>query len=651
MKLKVFAGFTLTLFLLITVFSAIPVKSDPGTIKIGVIGPMPWIQGQGMKEGTEIALDMLDGVFDGVDGTILGQEVELVFADTLRGKPDPDAETGRAAALELMAAGCDFVIGGFRTEALLSAREVVMDYKKIWTIAGAATNELIDCANRYNYPLVTPPNPCGACVRCDYARYKYMFRATPINSTVLVTSIATHLQKELLGYWLWVGYTLGDCMGYPAYYTDTDASYNVTAGDTRATPVCKCADGSGTFLMPGIVAPGDCDIGAPLMKVPVYGKLTKLYGRDLGQTYNDGIGHTYPVMQVQVAVITEALVWADVIDLMLSYSAIYPAIMGPFAHVNYHARISPVATDVSGEIAGALAQNCHVIIHVISGPAGRAFASQWKDASGDGVGQLRAIAIGIDVPGQEIPAHWDLTTGKAETEAFLVTSGQRTPLTPGVVNFYDQTVSRYGHAPIYTSYGSYDALIGLKKRLETDVDSWASLGYTAADLADQAKYDDIVPVLEGLYRPDALVGKFKYTEHHDVLSTQLDENWGDASAPGYVRALQGQWQKDPLTGEGRLEIVYPYAGWAATFAKKFIIPEYMYESTTGVPLGEVDLNVDGTVDVTGDVAQVQAAYLAVAGDSAWNRVCDMDGNYLIDVKDVARVAWDIGETQTLPLPD
>jgi len=62
----------------------------------------------------------------------------------------------------------DFVIGGFRSEAVLAMQDIAMDYKKIFLGCGAAHPEI--CAR----------------VGKDYNRYKYWFRVTPINSRYLV---------------------------------------------------------------------------------------------------------------------------------------------------------------------------------------------------------------------------------------------------------------------------------------------------------------------------------------------------------------------------------------------------------------------------------------------------------------------------------
>ena len=203
MKLKVVVGLMLTLCLMFTLFGGIPVRSQhAGKIKIGILGPKILIPGQHMREAAKIAVAeiMAQG---GICVPAGRYGVKLIFADTLRGRPNPDAETGRQAAMELVAAGCDFVLGGFRTEATLAAREVLMDAaaaygKPIFFVCGASTDEIVDCGGVYNYPLSPLGVHCGACVRDDYDRYKYTFRAAPMNISTLNTAIAGLMQMYAL---------------------------------------------------------------------------------------------------------------------------------------------------------------------------------------------------------------------------------------------------------------------------------------------------------------------------------------------------------------------------------------------------------------------------------------------------------------------
>ncbi|UCG08809.1 MAG: ABC transporter substrate-binding protein, partial [Desulfobacterales bacterium] len=80
----------------------------------------------------------------------------------------------------------DFVVGGFRTEAVLAMQDIAMDYKKIFIGCGAAHPEL--CLRVAN----------------DYDTYKYFFRGTPFNSSFLVrtsfiqmATVGTILSKSL----------------------------------------------------------------------------------------------------------------------------------------------------------------------------------------------------------------------------------------------------------------------------------------------------------------------------------------------------------------------------------------------------------------------------------------------------------------------
>jgi len=196
---KPVSGIMLTLLLIIMGFHAIPVLTQP-TIKIGVIGPMGWPQGSGMWNGATLAKDQINALGVNVGGEM--HQIQLVAGDEIIAPFDPAAAV---MEMEELIAGeeVDFVVGGFRSENVFAMREVAMDYQKIFIITGAATNELIDCGT----------GTCGACVRCDYDRYKYVFRVTPPNETTLARSLLAFLQGyvipqrllPLYGEYLWPG--------------------------------------------------------------------------------------------------------------------------------------------------------------------------------------------------------------------------------------------------------------------------------------------------------------------------------------------------------------------------------------------------------------------------------------------------------------
>ncbi len=137
------------------------------TIKVGVIGPMQFLEGEGHWAGAEMARDKINDA----GGINLGGEkyrIELIKADSNEILSPADA----ASAMERLITvdKVDFVIGGFRTEAVFPMQDVAMDYKKIFVNCGAATMAL------------------QKKVLDDYDRYKYFFKGTPYNEYFLVNS-------------------------------------------------------------------------------------------------------------------------------------------------------------------------------------------------------------------------------------------------------------------------------------------------------------------------------------------------------------------------------------------------------------------------------------------------------------------------------
>ena len=154
-----------------------------GTIKIGIIGPMNFVQGKGHWNGAVMAAEEINAK----GGVQVGKEkmkIELVKSDSNEFINLTDATN---AMERLMTQDkVDFVVGGFRTEAVLPMQDIAMDYKKIFIGVGAAHPEI--------------------CLRVakDYNRYKYFFRGSPFNSGYLVRTSFAHmgfvgalLKKEL----------------------------------------------------------------------------------------------------------------------------------------------------------------------------------------------------------------------------------------------------------------------------------------------------------------------------------------------------------------------------------------------------------------------------------------------------------------------
>lgn len=131
------------------------------TIKIAVLGPMAFLQGEHHWAGAEMARDEINAA-GGIKVGGKARKIELVRVDTNEMVSPGDATNAIERAITREKA--DFLVGGFRSEAVLAMQEIAMDYKKLFLGCGAADAKL------------------GENVTKDYNRYKYWFRVTPLNS-------------------------------------------------------------------------------------------------------------------------------------------------------------------------------------------------------------------------------------------------------------------------------------------------------------------------------------------------------------------------------------------------------------------------------------------------------------------------------------
>jgi branched-chain amino acid transport system substrate-binding protein len=153
------------------------------SMKIAVLGPMGFAQGENHWAGAELARDEINGA----GGIAVGGKklkIELVRVDTNEIQSVPDATNAIERAITRDKA--EYLVGGFRSEAVLAMQEVAMDHKKLFLGAGAADAKL------------------GANVERDYDRYKYWFRVSPLNSPGLgrtifavLNDIAGQIRKDL----------------------------------------------------------------------------------------------------------------------------------------------------------------------------------------------------------------------------------------------------------------------------------------------------------------------------------------------------------------------------------------------------------------------------------------------------------------------
>jgi branched-chain amino acid transport system substrate-binding protein len=168
-NLKFFSKILLATALVIIVIAP---SLEAKMIKIGVIGPMQFVQGKGHWNGATMAMEEINAR-GGVKVGKKKMKIKLIKADSNEFLNVMDATN----AMELLMTRnkVDFVLGGFRSEAVLAMQDIAMDYKKIFIGCGAAHPEL--------------------CIRVvkDYDRYKYFFRGTPFNSKFLARTSFIHM--------------------------------------------------------------------------------------------------------------------------------------------------------------------------------------------------------------------------------------------------------------------------------------------------------------------------------------------------------------------------------------------------------------------------------------------------------------------------
>ena len=144
-------------------------------IKIGVVGPMKYVQGEHGWYGAEIAAEEInaDG---GIDVNGVKHPVELVRIDTNEILSTVDATSAIERAITV--SKVDYLVGGASSTAIMAMQDVAMDYKKIFLIGGSGS-----------HPEIT------ARVAKNYKRYKYFFRPAPPSATYLVGMVVENVEE------------------------------------------------------------------------------------------------------------------------------------------------------------------------------------------------------------------------------------------------------------------------------------------------------------------------------------------------------------------------------------------------------------------------------------------------------------------------
>jgi branched-chain amino acid transport system substrate-binding protein len=379
-------------------------------IKIGVIGPMKYVQGHGHWNGALMAADEINAT-GGIKVGDQQMKIELIRADSNEFLSVTDATN----AMERLISRdkVNFVVGGFRTEAVFAMQDIAMEHKVIFIGCGAAHNEL--CSR----------------VAQNYAFYKYWFRTTPFNATYLART---------------------------------------------------------AFIQLAFVA----DIMKKTLNIP----------------------------KLKVAVVVEKAMWADAFtktaEIVITQQGMELA--GTW-------RPSPVATDVTAELAAIQRSGAHIIFTVLSSSVGIPFARQ--------AGELKipAVQVGINVEAQK-DGFWQATHGMCNyvmvSNTYCRGVEYNSELTKPFVEGY---IKRFGETPGYTA------------------DTYAAIRYALAPTIEQAGTldpDKLVSVLEEREYMTA-GGPVKYMKDPEGKPLH-DLTWG----PGYSTGIATQWQDGKLVG------VWPY---------------------------------------------------------------------------------------------
>lgn len=152
-------------------------------IKFAILGPMAFVQGENHWAGAEMARDEINKAA-GISVGGKKHQVEIIKIDTNEIQSVPDATNAIERAITRDKA--DFLVGGFRSEAVLAMQEVAMDNRKLFMGVGAAHSKL------------------GINVEQNYDRYKYWFRASPTKDVDLARtlfavlgSVTEQIRKDL----------------------------------------------------------------------------------------------------------------------------------------------------------------------------------------------------------------------------------------------------------------------------------------------------------------------------------------------------------------------------------------------------------------------------------------------------------------------
>jgi hypothetical protein len=516
-------------------FSSLKITTaQAGEFKVGMFVPMDPLLPH-YYAGFLPATEMMARDINNSGGLVIGGQhymIKLKYVHEPYDLPSGYENTVQTNIMELLGWGANIIIGGFRTECVEKAIQVLSSegVSVPFFICGAATNELLT----EHVHTSGKPYP-----------YDHVYRITPINSTALLRSYS------------------GTIKGY----------------------LC-----SGPLVSPTL----------PL------GPLIKLFGK---YWY---AGQTIP--QVKTALLLEALAWTAGMKYYLwDNKTLSYMMLGPYVNVTRCDEISVGETqeNLNNLMSTYKSEGINLILHVFSAPVGVKVINAWANQS------VPALPVGINVMSQA-QDFWTWTEGRCEYESHLMTMGTRTPMTPGLVQFWDNFVAFTGGKwPLYTGLGVVNTLDILNQTLRQIP------GLTLGNLAGKF-HDTVCPTINSNWQFQALNGIFKFTEVHDIFCNSFGPTW-EGALNGYVRAHTCQWL------DGRLEDVCPIN---LPYSKIYCLPPWMYTLIW-------DITYDAYVGVD-DVVGAAENFGAEPGTPRWDHRSDVTFDDYVGVDDIVEIAEHFG---------
>lgn len=344
-------------------------------IKVGVLNDLGEIQGDHAWEGLWLAAYNINHA----GGIVINDTtyyISVIAEDTDEASPQLDVTKGVAAAKKIITVDkADFLMGGFRTEALKSYVEVVMDNKKLFFGTGAATDSF--CEN----------------VVDAYSRYKYFFRTNPHNSSAM--------GKQNVYFLIYLS-----LFGMP------NAAYLQGIGASASDPYYN--------------------VSAPSLGFPF------------------GPGRVYNQLNItKIGILREDLDWT------IPFAAAITGALAPFglSYMDIPYPVTATSEQFTSYINDLNGYGAQVVIPIISAQGGQKMMTAYKAI------EPNFLIAGVDVQSQT-SEYWTNTLGACEYEVYShgFSGLNGTNVTPLTQAFFDQYNDVWGHSPLYTGSGCYDAL-------------------------------------------------------------------------------------------------------------------------------------------------------------------------------------------------